>query len=313
MSEATVARVREVAARAIVETATAQWREVGFLGGVPRAQEVSLDPEALLVLTFEAVRHEPSLDQALAWWAVRGVHLQSLPRVDYVLGLVSEDLGAAFGTFAASVWGGKKGSASWKRRAQDAGLKAVAPPDRLKGWAVPYVLGEPLVMLRTRAFAGVGLKADLLAYFTARGSQPSTIRTIEKALGYARSGISEAVADVARSGLATVQPDSPLRYVVRPGVLGLGDVAPWRFWPQIAAFLIGAARWGSSLREPTPFLLSAEARRLHGRLVDFQIEHPLPAAYPTPAPEQFPGDAYLEPFADTVDAVAAWLRDGLPS
>lgn len=313
MSETLVARVREAAAQAIVETVGTQWREVGYLGSrTSRAREVCLDPEALLVMTLEAVRHEPTLDQALAWWAVRGVSLQSLPRVDYVLRLVPTDLSAELASFAARVWGGKTASASWKRRAREAGLTPVAPPERLKGQVLPYVLREPNVVLRTRSFAGVGLKADLLAYLAARGGQPSTVSTIEKALGYARSGISDATGDIARSGLATLSP-SPLRYVVRPGVLTLGDVPPWRFWPQIAAFLVGAARWGESLREPTPFLLSAEARALHGLVTAFAAEHPLPARYPVPDPAAFPGPAYLEPFADSVDAVAGWICDGLPA
>lgn len=166
-------------------------------------------------------------------------------------------------------------------------------------------------MLRTRAFAGVGLKADLLAYLAARSGQPSTISTIEKALGYARSGILAATGDIARSGLATLSA-SPLRYVARPGVLDLGVVPPWRFWPQIAAFLIGAARWGEALQDPTPFLLSVEARALHAILMTVVAEHPLPAAYPALAPASFPGPAYLEPFAQTVEAVCRWITDGLP-
>lgn len=312
MSETLVRNARAAAARAIVETVGVQWQEVGYLGSrTGRAREVVIDPEALLVMTLEAVRHEPTLDQALAWWAVRGAALHSLPRVDYVLRLAPADLSAEAAGFAARVWGAKGASASWKRRAREASLEPVEPPGRLKGAAVPRVLREPLVMLRTRAFAGVGLKADLLAYLAARGPQPSTISTVEKALGYARSGILAATADVARAGLATLSA-SPLRYVMRPGVLDLGTVPPWRFWPQIAAFLIGAARWGEALRDPTPFLLSVEARALHAMLMAVVAEHPLPAAYPAPDPAAFPGPAYLEPFAQTVEAVARWIADGLP-
>ena len=315
MSETLVRNVREAAARAIVETVGAQWHEVGYLGSrTSRATNVVVDPEALLVMTFEAVRHEPTLDQALAWWAARGAALHSLPRVDYVLSLAPADLSAEVAGFAARVWGAKGASASWKRRAREAGLTATEPPARLKGTAAPNVLPDPLVMLRTRSFAGVGLKADLLAYFAARGAQPSTVSTIEAALGYARSGIGDALADIVRSGLAT--PSGRNRYVMyaeRPGVLNLGDVPPWRFWPQIAGFLIGAARWGESLRELTPFLLSVEARALYGVLTASTVDHPLPAQYPVPDPAAFPGPAYLEPFAETVDAVVGWVRDGLPT
>jgi hypothetical protein len=322
MSEALVDRVRATAAEAVVETAWAQWGRLGFMAGGAKsgAGEALIDPEALLVLTLDAVRWEPRLDQALSWWAVRGASLLSLPRVDYVLRKVPAGLDGEGVRFAARVWGAGGASASWKRRAKEAGEAPAPPPERLKGAPRPNVLVPPAVVLRVRAFAGVGAKADVLAYLAARGPEPSSVALITKALGYAGASIRQAAADLEAAGLAVSRPRrtgapgrEPARYVFCPGVLDLGDVPPWRFWPQIAAFLLGAARWGEDLHRPTPYLLSSRARDLHALLSAFWIEHPLPARYPVPDPARYPGEAYLDPFAESVAAVAAWLRDGLPT
>ena len=316
MSETLVVRVRQSAASAAVATAWAQWGRLGFHaeGGTSRADEVLIDPEALLVLTFEAVRHEPRLDQALDWWAARGSSLISLPRVDFVVATTGRDLTALVGTFAARIWGHGNASGSWKRRAEKAGVGAAVGPDRIKGRAKPNVLHPAAAMLRTRSIAGGSAKADLIAYLAARGPQPSSFTLMEqKALGYSRSSLFYGCEDLALAGVATLQKSTPLQYTFRPGVIDLGDVPPWRFWPQIVAFLLGAARWGESLTEPTPFLLGDQARTLHARLLAFHSEHPLPADYPVADPRAHPGPEYLEPFAETVESVSSWLADGLPA
>jgi len=315
MSKTLVARVRQSAAEAAVATAWAQWGRLGFPaeGGRSRADTVLIDPEALLVLTFEAVRHEPRLDQALDWWAARGSSLISLPRLDFVIRESGADMEREVASFGARIWGMGNASASWKRRARTVGFDATAPPDRIKGRVRPDVLASACAMLRMRSIAGVGAKADLVAYLASRGPQPSTFTLMEKkALGYSRSSFLYGCEDLALAGVATLVPSTPLQYTFRPGVIDLGHVPPWRFWPQIVAFLLGAARWGEALVEPTPFLLGDQARALYGRLVGFHAEHPLPVAYPVADPRAHPGPDYLEPFAETVDSVARWLADGLP-
>lgn len=314
MSKTPVARARRAAAEAVAATAWEQWGVLGFhtdgLGDVRGSYLI--DPEALLVLTLDAVRHEPRLDQALSWWAARGSARISLPRVDYVLRLVDADLTSEVGAFGARLWGAKNASGSWIRRAREAGLEATDPPERVKGRVIPMHNWPATALLKTRAIAGVGARADLIAYLAARGPRPSTLTQMEKALGYSRSSLRSGCEDLAHVGVATLGIDGPIHYTFRPGVIDLGDVAPWRFWPQIVAFLIGAARWGDGLADPTPFLLGVEARALYETLVAFHGEHPLPAAYPVADPREHPGPAYAEPFAETVESVARWLAAGLP-
>ncbi|GAB5536766.1 MAG: hypothetical protein Rubg2KO_30150 [Rubricoccaceae bacterium] len=316
-----VERTRRVAQDAAVATVWAQWGRLGFLasGGQSQAGDALLDPEVLLVLTLDAVRWEPRLDQALDWWAVCGAGLLSLPRIDSVLQEVPVNLERELGRFAARVWGAKNASGSWKRRARDAGFKEEPPPARLKGTTSPRLLRPEAVMLRVRSFSTLGAKADVLSYLIAQREYPSTVALIAKALGYAERAIRLAASDLEAAGLITSQRKKvarqgrdPIRYVFRSGTLDLGEVPPWRFWPQIAGFILGAARWGEKLRASTPFLLANEARQLDLRRKDFWIEHALPARYSIADPVEHPGPAYLRPFSETVEAVAEWLADGLP-
>lgn len=313
MSETLVRSTRALAARVLAEVAADQWHVLGFQkSGAPGpAADVCIDPEALLVGTFEAARHNPALDQALDWWAARGADLISLPRVDFVMRLGLDALAPDLARFAARMWGARTASGSWKRRAEQAGLGPTPPPHNLEGTTLPRVQAPAALLLRTRLFAGVGVKADLLGYLYARGAEPAGLAEMADALGYTRS-VLHSVGDIARSGLATALPGPRLRYTIRPGILDLGAPAPWRPWPQIVASLVRTARWGETLRSPTPILLTVEAHELADVLTAWPGVFPLPAPFVVPDLSAFTGTDALEPFAETVEVVAAWVRAGLP-
>lgn len=314
MFETLVHNTRQTAAAALAEVASAQWHVLGFRqsSSVHWAANVCIDPEALLVATFEAARHDPALDQALDWWAGRGADLISLPRVDFVMRLGLEALTPDLARFAARMWGARTASGSWKRRAEAAGLGPTPTPERRKGTARPMVGSPAALLLRTRLFAGVGVKADLIGYLYARGPEPSGIAEMAEALGYTRS-VLRSVGDIARAGLATEIPGRPLRYVMRPGSVDLGPPPTWRPWPQIVSFLVRTARWGDALRSPEPILLTFEAHALYHALATWPSFAHLPPPFTVADPSSFIGTDVVEPFAEAVGAVAGWLRAGLPA
>ncbi len=316
------ARVRETAREVAVEVCWEQWRALGFLAGdAPRPlAETFIDPEALLVVTLDAVRAEPRLDAALGWWASVGASLLSLPRLDTALGLAPEGVEADMARFAARVVATGSASASWKRRASGA---EATPPDRIKGLAAPRLTAPPAVMLQLRAAFGVGAKADVITFLLAQRGRAVPVREMEAALGYSALTLQRAAQDLAAAGLATDEsaltpepgPD-PSRYALRPdgwhAVLGFeGTVPPWRSWLPITAFLLHAARWGRDLLLDDPdreYLLASSARRLYDLAQPFRREHGLDL----PDPARHPASAYLPLFVETVERLAAWLRNGLP-
>ena len=323
-----VARVRQTAAGAVADVCWAQWGTLGFMAGGARgpAGAAFIDPEALLLMTLDAVATEPRLDQALNWWADVGADLVSVPRLKAVRGGFP-DLDARLAEFAARAVAASATSTAWKRMADGARAEL---PDRPKGVsdpgtgldlvARPSLASPAAAMLRVRALAGVGAKADVLAFLAAQGGRSASVKTLEKALGYSYVPLRRATDDLVAAGLAQTETRptgspgrDPVRFAYRPGTLDLGDVPPWRFWPQIAAFLLQTARWGDGLPpEPSPYLLASRARDLARSTDAFVAEHPLPDAYPVPDPRRYPGEAYLDGFAETVGSVARWVADGLP-
>ena len=321
---ALVACVQRAAAVAVADVCWAQWGTLGFMAGGARsaAGDALIDPEVLLLMTLDAVATEPRLDAALSWWAVVGADLVSAYRLDAVRAVLPDRLGAGLADFAARAVGAGASSSAWKRLADG---QSRPRPDRLKGVSDPGTglglvtrpaLSSPAAaILRARAITGVGAKADVLAVLAARGERSATVRVIEKALGYSYVPLRRATDDLVAAGLARTEKPAtaasgrdPVRFAYRPGTLDLGDVPPWRFWPQIAAFLLDVARWGDGLRDPSPYLLSSRARSLSDRANTFLGEHPLPDAYPIPDPRRFPGEAYLEPFAETVETITTSSR-----
>ena len=323
-----VARVRQTAAGAVADVCWAQWGTLGFMAGGTRgpAGAAFIDPEVLLLMTLDAVATEPRLDQALNWWADVGADLVSVPRLKAVRGGFP-DLDARLAEFAARAVAASATSTAWKRMADGARAEL---PDRPKGVsdpgtgldlvARPSLASPAAAMLRVRALAGVGAKADVLAFLAAQGGRSASVKTLEKALGYSYVPLRRATDDLVAAGLAQTETRptgspgrDPIRFAYRPGTLDLGDVPPWRFWPQIAAFLLQTARWGDGLPpEPSPYLLASRARDLARSTDAFVAEHPLPDAYPIPDPRRYPGEAYLDGFAETVESVARWVADGLP-
>ena len=335
--QALVALARRTARGTLVGVCWAQWRTLGFMAGGEQGAvgNAFIDPEALLWMTLDAARTEPRLDQALAWWAVVGADLVSVPRLTALRADIPNDLDTALAAFAARAVGAGATSSAWKRLAAGA---STPRPERLKGVSDtgtglsmverPALMHPAAAMLRLRALAGVGAKADVAAFLAASPSRAASVRTMRKALGYSYVALRRAADDLVAAGVASVsgaQRDGgrePVRYLYRPGTLVLGDVPPWRYWPQIVAFLLHTARWGDGLPVDTsPYLLASQARDLHTLLSAFDAEHAVPTIQmpgqestvqePVADPRRFPGEAYLEPFVRSVENVSRWVSLGL--
>lgn len=321
---ALVARARLAATEALADVCWQQWGRLGFMTGDVRsgAGDAFIDPEALLMMTLDAARTEPRLDGALSWWAVVGADLMSVPRLSAIRAALPDDLDDPLADFAARAVGAGATSAAWKRLARG---ERTPPPERIKGVSDtgtgltlvsrPALTRPEAAMLRVRALAGVGAKADVIAFLAATGDRLSSARTLQKALGYSYVPLRRAADDLVAAGLArseTPSGRSAIRYTFQPGVLDLANVPPWRYWPQIAAFLLHTARWGDGLSpDASAYVLASQARDLATLLEAFWTEHPLPARYPVAAAREFPGEAFLEPFVRSVESVTAWLSEGL--
>lgn len=293
-----------------------QWRALGFSAGDAPGplSEVLIDPEALLVLTFGAVRDEPRLGDALDWWAAVGASLLSLPRLDAVLALAPSEVASASGPFAARVVAAGSASASWKRRAD--GFEAVSPV-RIKGSREARLTTPGALILRLRAAFGVGAKADVLAFLIAQRGQPATTRATAASLGYAGLTVRRALSDLVIAGFAkdlstTSAGPRPGLFALLPTAVAVGGptaVPPWRPWVALSAFWLRAVRWGGDISPDDPerdYLLASSARRIYDLLPPDLHVVPIEQARVPPA-------AWIRVFSDEVRRLADWTLAGLPN
>lgn len=317
------ARVRERAADTLVGVCWRQFSTLGFAAPapVPSTWEPLIDPEMLLLMGLGGVDAEPRLEQALAWWAAVGADLTSLARLNALRSALPETQPESLAQFAARAVGAKAVSPGWKRLA---GQRKEVSPERLKGvsdpgtgltlTARPLLLRPPALMLRMRAMSGVGAKADVFSYLMAFEGPPVSVQMLRQALGYSQVPLRRATGDLVAAGVVAAEATSQgVCYAYSPGFLAPLAVAPWRDWRAIGGLLLSLRHWGEEEPDLSAYLLSSQARRLAKSVQAVASQHALSDSYPILDPRAYAGEAYLEPFVQSVDSLLRWIEDGLPS
>jgi len=317
MSIEIVHKIADVATTSAVDACWRQWRALGFPASATQNKEPTsiIDPEALVLLSTEVARHERRLEDALAWWARTASTLLSVQRASSLLRTFPPSTCEAFSLFAVEAY--DAGDRRWKRYV---GKGMLAEGRRTKGPGAPTLTSPTALMLRLRAGFGVGVKTDLLTYLLGRRRHGATIKEAHNALFYTAPALRTAATEMALAALIRPDRERPVRYVADLGLwraLAANQVATtlaeqtnailpvWYDWARLFAFLADVLVWAERAQTDggTPYILSSRARDLVlPRLSTFtsnQID--------VPDPKIYKGEAYLEGFKSTVEAVTHWL------
>lgn len=204
-----------------------QWTRLGVAGPEPPESRCIIDPEALLLFTFEVGRSEPRLyDEVLEWLS----HFERLVNIQRLRNLMSQDpafdlsLAAAPARWLCTL----NKTSKWRDLAKLPVAKASVPfftadPRRTKslsgafdpiyktcGWARPPIrlrglssnlhIGAPSVLiLRLRSLFGLNARAEVVAYLLANPSGHPT--EIARELVYSQPSLFQLCREMAGSAL----------------------------------------------------------------------------------------------------------------
>jgi len=166
----------------------------------------------------------------------------------------------------------------------------------------PTLLELPALLLRLRIGFGVGIKADVLGFLLGRDGARATVREIASATGYYERAVRRAVEEMAAARFLIPARTAPAAYSVNPdgwaSALELPDDPPlWRYWNENYSFLLNLLEWFAKSEKASSYLLSSRARDLMERHESIFEIHGIDI----PFPEDYPGEAYLEPFVETAE------------
>ena len=294
---------------AVTDAAWRQWRAIGAPATDGGRAHTLVDPEALLLLSLYLEDRERRLSRFVAWWAESGATLLSVQRTRNLLRTYhTAELKDRVAAFALLAW--KKGNdARWRSLAG----KALYPGARHKdSRAAPKVTDPAALMLRLRVGIGVGIKADLLAFLLGQHGSRETVKDIAAATYYNSRAVRRAVDEMASARLVRSWGTAPATYSADvdawSALLALGKGRPvWRHWHPVYCFTAGLLDWSSATAtvQATPYLQSSRARDLVRQHTNaFELTGIL-----LPAETDYVGEAYLEPFGQAIERMAAWVGE----
>ncbi len=315
--------INALALRTAINTCWRQWAALGALVTpvAGRSARAVIDPEALLLLSAALHKKERRLEDVMRWWGAVGSTYLSLPRLKAVRGRFPESVDSGIAVFAQAAV--KSGDRRWRGIDR---LPQLKRPRRLKGITQPALTEPAALLFRLRAGFGVSIKSDVLGLLLGMGGSIATVKRMVDALSYSRMAISKAAREMARARLVEKTADRPVGYFVhvRPWseVLRLDPfsepesavtkefgVPPWRFWPQLFAFLSDVCRWTQlqASGQRSAYLLSSQARDLYYNHQQAFVLNGIPV----PEPEAYKGEQYLEAFHTTLTVTSDWLDQNL--
>jgi hypothetical protein len=315
-----------------------QWAQLGVLATTNRRDDIAADPEALLLLTFEAGRSDPRLfDEALDWlrtnWRLISVQrLRNLCREEEDRDLVE----------GALLWVARHEPrfrvAPLRRRQQRANgprplfydvAQNIREPDesfRAVGWLKPPTNpsaksrppdpSAPInFAFRMRYLFALGTRSEILRYLVTAPVADASALAIADAAAYAKRNVNETLTSLVASSIVTAYEHGNERryYLDRPAwgqFLGFEQTGwpAYRDWPRLLGAVRRLSRW---LHDPaldglTPYMLASTARTVAERLTPDLAA----AGIPTARGLTLPGEEYWDTFTDIVRSSVAALDQG---
>lgn len=284
------------------------WSQVGLMGGSTPSSPRVVDPEPLLLLTWECARQDARVfDEVLDWLVQNGrwinvVRLSTLIESDQVC---SPAVAGAMAAFLAE----RDKTPKWRKLAANYKPKAGSPAEalfqrqgkpltprqgetdpvflrygwlrssiRLRGQSQPIPAATPAsLVLKCRAFLGVSMRADLFASLVARG--PATASALARELGYSQRRVQDALAEMQLADQFQTRSDGNRKeYSIDPNrgwellFQATPERAAWFNWRAYGRAISTVWRVAFTLKEEglTQYLFESEmAKALQAALPDF--------------------------------------------
>ena len=322
-----ISELRDRARRELTGFAWDQWAQLGVFAPTQRRDAWAIDPEALLLFTFEVGRNDPRLFDEVLDWLLTNEKLVSVQRLrNLCLDEADHDLAEAALTWTARARPRSGFVARNKPERSEAPqplfrtaaqhvrdpdeafiafglLKPAAEPSRKSR---PPDLGAPInFAFRMRQLFGVGSRAEVVR-FLITNSEAAGAQVIADSAGFAKRNVNETLAALVASKIVTAfeignERRYSLNLVMWGQLLGFepGTWPTYREWPRLLWALRRLARW---LEDPrldalSKYMLASEARSLMDEIgpgLSF-------GGVPSPVVPAAQGEQYWEYFRERVD------------
>ena len=173
------------------------WTELGVSGWTSTHADWAIDPEPLILFTAWLGDADPRLRDEATDWCVQNWRHISKARLKNLLRDQPDDVGEAFGEFAATV--GAHARISWP------GATHPRPYAVTGRSTLPHLDRPSLVWLRLRAMFGVSARAEILRCFLAHGGGAVNIAALAVATGYTKRNVAEECEALQRAGVLSVR------------------------------------------------------------------------------------------------------------
>jgi len=310
-----------------------KWAQLGVFAPFDRPDRRAMDPEALLLFTFEVGRNDPRLFDEVLDWLLTNEKLVSVQRLrNLCVNDADRDLAEA-----ALAWVARQrpraGFVTPKRQEQPAeptplfrtarqpvknpdptylSYGFVKPDSEPSGKSSAPDLSTPInFTFRMRQLFGLGSRAEVFRYLITSVDAVGAQELAESA-GYAKRNINESLTALTASGTVTMyELGNERRYVVDRikwgALLGLKpESSPTRYeWPRLLLSLRQLARWveNPELDRLSHYLLASEARSLMDVLEPNLAYAGIPSNGSRPH-----GEAYWSFFEQSIEDILSTVR-----
>jgi hypothetical protein len=310
MSGSTLVNAIERCREAAIHVAWSQWSMLGGqVGGRVTTPSAIVDPEALVLFSCALRDDEPRLWDLVGGFLAEGSSLLSVQRTRNLAAAFPERVRETMREVAAiAVADGK--DARWRPLA--AGEPRPYRPGKVYKPA-GHIAEPSALVLRLRLALGVHARTDALAYLLALAPAGATAREVADATGYGPIPVRRALDAMATSRLILAEGTRPERYHVSleqwGRLLGGAPLPQWRHWHQLFAFLaeVLPSRTAKRVSERSAYLESSDLRRV---VLDHRQALTRNRIL-VPEPSDYPGEAFLDGFEQTLSAVATWLGENV--
>jgi hypothetical protein len=316
-----------------------QWSQLGVAGDVEFRDSWIIDPEALIVFTMKMGRHDPRLFDEMIDWTVRNGRWISLQRLKNIAASADDETRRALAAFADVVdshdtrhrW---RSTAQISERAETSPapffievsgqpLPVIGEPDEhfgkrgldrskigLRGLSIPVPMSPPTNLLfKLRSLFGLAPRAEVVAYLlTHTGGRASAIA---RSTIYSHPAVSEALAELAQSGLAFAQERGFYSTDAERWQRFLEVQSPtpaWVEWPRVFAALSALTAFLAEAAE-TPisdYLVSSRAVSINDSLRDLLSS----SGMPNPFLRQVRLDDAVEALAKSTEDLISAMNAG---
>lgn len=269
-----------------------QWGQMGILATPGRSDRWAMDPEALLLLSFEVGREEPRLFEEVLDWLVRNERLVSIQRLR---NLIREEADRALVEAVVGWLGQRRRRPRLEARTAPAeeateaqpffrnSALPVSDPDPaflaqgfLKPSSEPSAKSQsPDILLpinfafRLRLLLGIGARAEATRVLLTIGVPQVNVQALAASTAYTKRNVQEAVASLTAAGmLSAFEVGNEQRFSIPlerwTQLLELDELPSHEDWPQLFAAYRKILRW---LADPaheglSAYMLSSGARTL---------------------------------------------------